>query len=99
MKEGDEGNEDCQGDPAQLTAACEDSRLHRTALAWPCHLGSNVWQVARNLQLPHQDCSCLMFSGLCASNYWASSLTRVTSVKLLLLDKIFMVTSTTFLNN
>ena len=64
VKERGVGNEACQGDPAQLTAASEDCRLHKTALTWPCHLGSSVWQVARNLQMPHQDLSCLICSGL-----------------------------------
>ena len=62
-KERGEVNEACQGDPAQLAAACEDSRLLMTTLAWPRHLGS--WQVTRTLQLVHQELSCLMFNGLC----------------------------------
>ena len=52
-----EGSEAGLDDPAQLTAACEDFHLHKTTLALPCHPGSSVLQVARNLSQLHQDSS------------------------------------------
>ena len=54
-----EGSVDDPGDPIQLTAECEDFRLHKTALAWPWYPASNAWQVARNWTQQHQDLTCL----------------------------------------
>ena len=63
VKERGVRNEACLGDPAQLTAASEDCSLLKTALTWPGHLGSTVWQVASTMQMPHQVLSCLICSG------------------------------------
>ena len=44
----DEGSGEGLCDPIQRIAACEDFRLHMTALVLPCLPVSNVWQVTRN---------------------------------------------------
>ena len=57
-REEGKGSEAGLDDPGELTAACEDFHLHKTTLALPCHPGSSVWQVARNLSQQHQDSAC-----------------------------------------